>query len=152
MVVNFCIRLGLHKALRQQGVRSAYISRDTTINFDDKEIKDPFFRYQKPSVFKKVLRKLRAVFKPSLEQKFKQKLAGIDSQLKYEIVTLPFSSFNLEKHPLIAEADIVNLHWVGKIMDYQRFFTTFKKPVIPVINATFINSMQLLYCYFNRLL
>jgi glycosyltransferase involved in cell wall biosynthesis len=122
--------LRLHRALRQQGVRSAYISRDRAINFDDKEIEDPFFRYRKASAFKKVLRKLRAIFNPSQEQKFKQALAGLESGMRYEIITLPFSSFNLETHPLIVEADLVNLHWVGQILDYRRFFTTDKKPIV----------------------
>jgi glycosyltransferase involved in cell wall biosynthesis len=122
--------LRLHRALRQQGVRSAYISRDRTINFDDKEIEDPFFRYQRPSALKKILRKLRATFNPTQAQKFKQALAGLESGMGYEIITLPFSSLNLETHPLIAEADLVNLHWVGQLLDYQRFFAVFEKPIV----------------------
>jgi glycosyltransferase involved in cell wall biosynthesis len=122
--------LRLHKALRQQGVRSAFVSRDRTLDFDDNEIEDHFFRYQKPSAFKKVFGKFQGIFNPSPDQKIKQKLVNIDSQMKYEIVTLPFSSFNLETHPLIAEADLVNLHWVGQLLDYWRFFATFKKPIV----------------------
>jgi glycosyltransferase involved in cell wall biosynthesis len=122
--------LRLHKALRQQGVLSAYISRDRTLNFDDKEIEDHFFNYQRPSALKKVFKKLQIIFNPSQAQKFKQELGGLESGMSYEIVTLPFSDLNPETHPLIAQADLVNLHWVGQLLDYQRFFSTFKKPIV----------------------
>ncbi len=122
--------LRLHKALQQAGIQSAYVAMDKTLNFDDTEIEDTFFTYQKPSLLKRALLKLQTTLNPSRWQQYKKKLAAIDSEMDYEILTLPFSRYRLETHPLIAEADLVNLHWVGQLLDYEQFFSEVKKPIV----------------------
>ena len=122
--------LRLHKALQQAGIQSAYLAMDKTLNFDDAEIEDAFFTYQKPSLLKRALLKLQTTINPSYWQQYKKKLAAIDSEMDYEILTLPFSKYRLAAHPLIAEADLVNLHWVGQLLDYEHFFSEVKKPIV----------------------
>ena len=44
--------------------------------------------------------------------------------------TFPLSNYDLSNHPLVAEADIIHLHWIGDFLDYPTFFSHIKKPVI----------------------
>lgn len=48
---------------------------------------------------------------------------------KFEILTVPYSPYNLEEHPLVKEADIVHLHWTGQLVDLS-FFKKIDKPVV----------------------
>lgn len=38
--------------------------------------------------------------------------------------------YNLDKHPFVKKADIINLHWINWFVDYSTFFSTMKKPLI----------------------
>lgn len=42
----------------------------------------------------------------------------------YHFFSGPYSFFHPENHPWVKEADIINLHWVAKFVDYTRFFET----------------------------
>ena len=47
------------------------------------------------------------------------------------VYTLPISPIDLSRHPLVQEADIVHIHWVGEFIDYRTFFDALKeKPFI----------------------
>ncbi|MEZ4858028.1 MAG: glycosyltransferase [Flavobacteriaceae bacterium] len=122
--------LRLHKGLCKEGIASAYLSINRTINYQNKDVEDSFFTYKKPSVFLRLLQKIKRLLKPSLSQKWEGQLAKIKPHLSYEIISFPFSSFALEKHPLVQEADIINLHWVGGILDYPSFFKNVNKPIV----------------------
>lgn len=119
--------LRLHQALRDAGVSSAYLSKDLTIDFNGNEIADDFFAYHAPSFLTKVLRKLSRMF--GLSQKTEQPItAAMD--IDAEMISEPFSDYLLHKHPLVKEATILNLHWVGLILDYPTFFQQIKKPIV----------------------
>ena len=122
--------LRLHEGLRKEGVASAYLSINKTITFQNREIEDPFFKYYRTSLLKRMLRKIKSVVAPSQSHKFDLQLAKIEAQLSYEILSLPFSSYALEGHPLVIEADIINLHWIGKLIDYPSFFKNLDKPMV----------------------
>lgn len=47
-----------------------------------------------------------------------------------EIISFPDTPYNVLKHHLVYEADIINLHWVAGFLDYSSFFTKIDKPVI----------------------
>jgi glycosyltransferase involved in cell wall biosynthesis len=51
-------------------------------------------------------------------------------QANYELFSLPFSSYPVEDHPWVAEADVVCLHFVGGFLDWPRFFRRVAKPVV----------------------
>ena len=49
---------------------------------------------------------------------------------QYEIATFPITSYRIEEHPLIKEADIIHLHWVAGFLNYPSFFKKIKKPIV----------------------
>lgn len=53
-----------------------------------------------------------------------------NTQKNYEVFSFPFTAYDLHKHPLVKEADILHLHWVGGFLDYKTFFEKINKPVI----------------------
>ena len=43
---------------------------------------------------------------------------------------LPITSYDLSTHPLVQEADIINLHFVADFLDYESFFRKVNKPIV----------------------
>lgn len=49
----------------------------------------------------------------------------------FEYFSFAKTSFtNLTNHPLVQNADIINLHWVPNFIDYQSFFKNINKPIV----------------------
>lgn len=48
----------------------------------------------------------------------------------YETVSFPYAIYDISRSPIIQEADIINLHWVGNILNYRKFFKNVKKPIV----------------------
>lgn len=44
--------------------------------------------------------------------------------------TFPISKYDLAKHPLVKEADLIHLHWVANFVDYPSFFPNVDKPIV----------------------
>ncbi len=122
--------LRLHNALRDMGVASAFISTNLSIDFEGNQLKDPIFSYTKLSLWERILRKLKVVLFPSQEQKLRTKINSIDDKLDYEMISLPFSRYELHLHPLVQEATILNFHLMTDMLDYSSFFTRCKKAVV----------------------
>lgn len=123
--------LRLHNALQENGVKSAYLSVNLTISFENKEVDDPFFLYKKPSLLKKIGNKFLSLLPLTKRLRLKKNINNFRKQKKnIEIFSSPFSSFNIQKHPLFKKADIINLHWVSGIIDYSFFFKNCKKPIV----------------------
>ncbi len=120
----------LHNALRDTGVSSAYVSNTLTMDFDGRQIDDPMFRYEKPSIANRFIAKLKSMASPSELEKFNSKLRSLEPGMKFEVISSPFSRLQLETHPLIREADIVHLHWVGNILNFPSFFNALHKPIV----------------------
>ena len=47
-----------------------------------------------------------------------------------EMISMPYSFFDILKSSLLADADIINLHWVANFLDYPSFFKRIEKPVV----------------------
>ncbi len=47
-----------------------------------------------------------------------------------DIFTNPNSPYDITNHPLVKEADIINLRWIAELVDYQKFFSSVQKPLI----------------------
>jgi glycosyltransferase involved in cell wall biosynthesis len=47
-----------------------------------------------------------------------------------EKFTLPTSPYKIENHPLVKEADLINLHWVSEFINVPTFFDEVKKPIV----------------------
>ena len=122
--------LRLHKALQSKNVKSAYLSNNLTINFDNEIMNDSFFEYKKISLFKRIFNKLRMLIYPSDHQNKIKEWNKSKLDLQFIIATFPYSNYRTHKHPLVIEADIINLHWIGGIIDYNSFFVHCKKPIV----------------------
>lgn len=48
----------------------------------------------------------------------------------YELFSLPFSRYCPEDLPEVSTADIIHLHWVSGLVDFSRFFTRVKQPIV----------------------
>ncbi len=137
----------LHQALTQNGVASGFLSTNLTIDFDNKIVEDAFFKYNKPSVLKRLRIKLENYFFSSKRQKAIHYFESIKEKMQFEMATLPYSSFCLQDHPLVQEADIINLHWMGGILDYPSFFEDCQKPIVWTLHDR--NPFQGLFHYKN---
>lgn len=126
--------LRLHKALLEQGVESKVLVGQTNIVSDDivKATETMRGRYKVPNipVLDKIIRALRRKGKCMTPmEKMEFELAKLDG--KYSAYfDLPLSSFELEKHPLVAWADVINIHWISGYVDFPTFFANVKKPVV----------------------
>lgn len=126
--------LRLHKALLEQGIESKVLVGQTNIVSDDivKATETMRGRYKVPNipVLDKIIRALRRKGKCMTPmEKMEFELAKLDR--KYPAYfDLPLSSFELEKHPLVAWADVINIHWISGYVDFPTFFANVKKPVV----------------------
>ncbi|RVT75882.1 glycosyltransferase [Flavobacterium sufflavum] len=137
----------LHDALCENGVQSGFLSSNLTIGFNNQIINDSFFTYRKPSLLKKVYLKVMGLFFSSQCQKVIFRLQKIEEMLECEIVSLPFGNYKLHEHPLVKEADIINLHWVGDFIDFPSFFKNFTKPIVWTLHD--MNPFQGIFHYMN---
>lgn len=139
--------LRLHKALCEHRVISGYLSANLTIDFNNEIVVDDFFRYEKPSIFKKIRAKFQKYFLFTRRQKATQQFISMKQKLECEMATLPYSNYQLHSHPLVQEADIINLHWIGGILDYPSFFEKCQKPIVWTLHD--MNPFQGLFHYKN---
>jgi glycosyltransferase involved in cell wall biosynthesis len=116
-----------HKSLLSMGINSRVIARDIT-HEDNVEciVRPPV------GIFKRIGDRLGLHI--GKEKKMRQKIQELDLKFKdkaqYELFSTPFSDYCPEKHPWVQEADIINIHWVAGILDWQHFFKVVKKPVV----------------------
>lgn len=139
--------LRLHQALIQNGAASGFLSSNLTIDFDNKIVEDTFFKYNKPSLLNKIRIKLENYFFSSKRHHTIHYFESIKGKMQFEMATLPFSSFRLQDHPLVQEADIINLHWMGGLLDYPSFFKDCQKPMVWTLHD--MNPFQGLFHYKN---
>ncbi len=137
----------LHNALLENGVKSAFLSGNLTLNFENEMVEDAFFSYKRPNLIQKTVFKLKTVLFPNVAQKWSSQLEKVKKELHYEVISLPFSHFKLHEHPLVKEADIINLHWVGDFIDYPSFFKHCQKPIVWTLHD--MNPFQGIYHYKN---
>lgn len=111
--------LRLHKALIDYGVDSSmlclYKSTDTP----------KVYEYKKPFLTKVVD---HLPFISYRQNKYKRYYKDLSSN--YTCFSFPEAIFDISDHPIIKQADIINLHWVGNMLNYPRFFTKVKKPIV----------------------
>ncbi|MBW1657716.1 glycosyltransferase [Flavobacterium quisquiliarum] len=139
--------LRLHEALCQEGIESGYLSTNLTINFSNESVKDDFFSYRKPTLLKKIINKIHKYFIFTNRQKIFKHFHIIKDELNCEIASLPFSVYKLYEHPLVKEADIINLHWLAGLIDYSDFFKKCEKPIVWTLHD--MNPFQGLFHYKN---
>ncbi len=110
--------LRLHRALRQSDIDSKFLCLNTRVN-DTNVFTHPI------SIYSRIIRHLPIKFRQNKYNRYE----GILSN-KYESISFPESIFDISKNPLVEEADIINLHWIGNMMNYPKFFKRIKKPIV----------------------
>jgi len=136
---NACIRL--HLGLRKLGVESNLIvftkhnKTPHSASFMDFYEENYLDEIANRSFLKKMVDKLKNTFGKTEYQRIKRQLDIRDSIEKtkaegIEVFTFPHSPYHLHKHPLIKDADIINLHWVNNFLDYETFFANIHQPIV----------------------
>ncbi|HNW39840.1 MAG TPA: hypothetical protein PKI44_05395, partial [Candidatus Omnitrophota bacterium] len=118
--------LSLHNGLRQNGLDSKILKLDC-FSADADTIQ---FNLKKPGILKRISNKLREKL---IRREFKayknSRPRGLD--LFSDVRTV----FEISKHSLVKEADVINLHWIGQMIDYPEFFKhTINKPIVMTLH------------------
>jgi glycosyltransferase involved in cell wall biosynthesis len=134
-------------ALLDEGINSFFLSSD-----NDTEIECCIKLTQLNNSFintfvDKIKWRLKNHFKIIIDkrERFTDQLNRMIPDLKCEMATLPFSNFDLLKHPSVQNADIIHLHWVAGMLDYPSFFKHNTKPVVWTLHD--MNPFQGIFHY-----
>jgi glycosyltransferase involved in cell wall biosynthesis len=138
----------LHKAMVECGINSSFMSLDNQINDGIN-----YFRYNvkideiivKPecpplSIKNYLKERFFKTFSKQNEYYFQNK--GLDKskfEIKYnssdfEVLSTPFSEYDITESGAYKEADIIHLHWISGYVDYPSFFEKNKKPIVWTIH------------------
>ncbi len=119
---NACLRI--HKALLDKGIDSKVL-----VLYKSKKIPEVYeFNY-----WENTKNRLQRYFKRQKYNRYKEKMGQLNSfKEKYpvEIFSCSKTIFDITKHPLYKEADIIQLNWVAGFIDEPSFFQKNTKPVI----------------------
>ena len=124
----------IHKALLEQGIESRVLvaekrSQEETIVLAN-ESPDLVYTPPRNRVLRKLMKLMRnRGFLLSLREKYERKLNRIPFSQR-TFFTSPLSRFDLARHPLVKDADIVHLHWVANYIDFPSFFPSIDKPIV----------------------
>jgi glycosyltransferase involved in cell wall biosynthesis len=115
--------LRLHQGLLNAG----NISKCLCLQQSNRKVAEVYgFERKKQTLFFRFLRKLG--FSTSQADKNQRQIQGLEG--KYEIFTFPNTDYDITKHPLVQEADLIHLHWVANFLDWPSFFISVKKPIV----------------------
>lgn len=113
--------LRLHKALMENGIDSSILCF-----FKGTNTPKVYRSRVNKSLFVKAIERISIPFKQNKYKKYHQLLL----QGTYEIWSFPEAIYDISKHPLVKQADIINIHWIGNHLNYESFFRNVKKPIV----------------------
>ena len=126
--------LNLHEALIRQGVDSKVLVAEKRTAMESVYQMEPnyqLFQWSKHKLVRKAQKILRrrGKLKTTTEQWFERmKQANL---FQYDVCyTSPYTHYDITQNPLVKEADIIHLHWVGNFLDFASFFKEIDKPVV----------------------
>jgi len=134
-VINFNSSLGLTANLFSNSIKLSSFVPDRFMIFLQRQMKNLFLSLKKYLGFLILGSKERriGVF---------NKIYG---SLDCEFASLPFSDYNILNNPLVKEADIIHLHWVAGMVDYESFFKLNDKPIVWTLHD--MNPFQGIFHY-----
>ncbi|MBB4035069.1 glycosyltransferase involved in cell wall biosynthesis [Dysgonomonas hofstadii] len=119
---NACMRI--HKTLIEKGIDSKVLLLHKT-----KDIPETYqFDY-----WNNIKNRIDGLYRSLKSRYYKKKLSKFSTfRQKYpvEAFTNPQTIYDITKHPLYKEADIIQLNWVSGFLDEPSFFRKNKKPVV----------------------
>lgn len=124
----------IHRELLNQGIESKMLVAEKESTDDNVFIieRSPSLMYVPPKnkLIRRMMKLLRAKghFLNEKEQ-FEHRLKAIPASHQ-TFFTSPLSNYDLARHPLVREADIIHLHWVANLIDYPSFFPNINKPIV----------------------
>ena len=122
--------LRLHNSLREDGNECAFVTKDLAIDYNGQIVESSFFNYHKPTLLDRIGQKVKKLVGSNRSTQLKEEVSAKKDEMSYEVLSLPFSTYALEDHPLVKAADIVHFHWMGGILDYPTFFSANEKPLV----------------------
>lgn len=126
---NSCLRL--HAGLLKKGIKSKLLIRINSRNLPFVEVAKPLqpkkTKYQNvKKAFRSILRRISLYRNTPIEEvSFYQRR---DPDL--EMFSYPSSNIDVTENLTYKNAEIINLHWVTNLLDYNSFFRKNKKPVV----------------------
>ena len=116
--------LRLHRGLRSIGVASKMLVLHGQ-NIDQEDEITIF--NQNRNIFGQSFNKARQILTEFDLNKYKHRNAGLGT---LEVFTDDRSIYKISGHPLVKEADIITLHWIAEMVDYNEFFSHVHKPIV----------------------
>ncbi|SMO35385.1 Glycosyltransferase involved in cell wall bisynthesis [Saccharicrinis carchari] len=137
----------LHCALLKNGVKSKMLVLDDSAvpSTSLKEVYTYNEPFRKPNVLNRI--STRMGWPVTAQQKRWNTIKCLKGQ--YEIISFPFSDYDITQSKEFQEADIINFHWFANFLDYQSFFKKCKKPIVITLRDLF--SIQGIFHYNNDL-
>lgn len=127
--------INLHKSLLSKGIDSKILLAKKTTSLDTIFQMEPNFHLYKWSG-NRIVRKIqsfarnRGFLKTEVElwnSRIETASKGCDVPICF---TSPCTTYDITNHPLVQDADIIHLHWVGDFLDYKSFFAKTNKPIV----------------------
>ena len=125
--------MALHRALKNVGVDSRVLVANKT-SYDD----DVACAEQNLNLYSFSKNKLIKIFQKTIQKgglclNRIDKYARIIKQIPSShscFYTFPITHYDISKHPLVREADIIHLHWISNFVDYPSFFKNVNKNIV----------------------
>lgn len=116
----------LHLALLKNGVSSKMLVREFPENSSLENVYCFNKAFRSPNIFNRISTKFG--FPVTADQKRWFYTKGLKGE--YEIISFPFSDYDITESQEYLEADIIHLHWIAGYLDYTTFFKKCKKPIV----------------------
>ena len=126
--------INLHEALLTIGVESRILVAQKTTHLDSIVCMNPnhnLYRWSNNRIIRKIQKVMRHRGKwLTVVERWDKQIEKSSANHSIVWYTSPLSYYDLSKHPLVIDADIVHLHWVGNFLDYPTFFNGVNKPIV----------------------
>lgn len=122
------------KALQKEGIEVSMLlkSGDEQLDVAVAQV-DYIYRKHRFKLLNSIFKQIRVILRPRFAY-FKRKMRKANRK-NYVFITSPLSEYqSLYRHPLVQEADIIHLHWVGDFVDLPSFFSHVHKPIVWTIH------------------
>lgn len=134
----------LHTALLKEGIDSKMLVLNSQ---EDLSTMKEVYIYNKPFRKTNILNRISTRLGSPVTAHQKRWNATKYLKGQYEIISFPYSDFDITQSKEFQEADIINLHWTANFLDYKSFFKKCKKPIVITLRDLF--PIQGIFHYSN---